>query len=40
MLVISTYIERSQIDNLGLFAGQDIKEGELINSKTSEIKEW
>jgi len=30
MLVISTYVERSEIGGLGLFAGQDIKEGDII----------
>lgn len=30
MLVIPTYVERSSIDGLGLFAGQDIEEGDVI----------
>jgi len=30
MLVISTYIDKSQINGLGLFAGQDIKEGDVM----------
>lgn len=30
MLVVSTYIEKSDIDGLGLFAGQDIEKGDII----------
>ena len=30
MLVISTYVEKSEIEGLGLFAGQDIKEGDIV----------
>lgn len=30
MLIISTYIEKSEIEGLGLFAGQNIKEGDII----------
>lgn len=30
MLIISTYVERSNIDGLGLFAGQDIEEGDIV----------
>jgi len=30
MLVISSYIEKSEIEGLGLFAGQDIEEGDII----------
>ena len=30
MLIIKSYIEKSNIEGLGLFAGQDIKEGDII----------
>ena len=30
MLIISSYIERSEIEGLGLFSGQDINEGDII----------
>ena len=30
MLVIKNYIEKSEINGLGLFAGQDIKEGDIV----------
>jgi uncharacterized protein len=30
MLVISSYLDRSEIEGIGLFAGQDIKEGDIV----------
>ena len=30
MLVIKTYVEKSEIEGLGVFSGQDIKEGDII----------
>lgn len=30
MLVVPTYVEKSEVNGLGLFAGRDIEEGEVI----------
>lgn len=40
MLKIKTYINKSSIHGIGLFAGEDIGEGELIWAFTPEIDRW